>query len=363
MPDLRVVQLNFPPPNVNAIVRLNGVNFREAARDPKSPHGRFTIQRGRQTRTYYTPDGGDEAMSYAARQALLGWSRKQTDVSVSGKTRVWIQRFIPDTYPVFFDAQIPDAGNYLWCQEVSNIEPVGTPIGVDLNGLGKYLQLKITAEYDTVPWLVKADIEVVPTRGQGPLAGIDGSIPRPDEGVALASGWLNSRYIVRHLRGNTTTYTLPGGFLNRIATADGISAGKINYGIPYHQMEMPVAYTWMMVPTSCIPANAIANCANSVNDSLFDIFPIGTLLFNHFAFNDYNDIYGRPLTDVTYYFIFKPNQDPVTSTYNGHNSWPAVDSNKKFRFARYSTDGLVQGPQNTPQPLKDLTALFRPDQP
>lgn len=340
---------------------INDVTFYESGRDPKSPMGAHSIPRGQQTRCLYTRLGREEDI-YVARRALLGFSKLETDV-ILGQGRRWIRRQIPHIYPSNPDGELAERP-YLIASDVDRIEPVGKSSGLSGDDLSNYPMWKFYVEYNTRPYLVLPDISVRAT--DGPLQAIEAAAApaRPDEGLALESGFLNTRYIVKEPRGKTVQITLPGGFA-RIGVQNGFFRDRpIPAGWPYVQYEGTVRYTWMQVPAAAIPEIAIQVCAGHVNDGTFDGYPTGTLLFNDEARHYYLNCFGQYLADVTYTFLFKPNLDPVLQLFRGWNSYPAVDDAGRFRFAIATTDGSnTVTSLNAMYQFADFAQLFRPDQP
>jgi hypothetical protein len=327
---------------------INGVTFYEDAQEPKSPNHQSAVDNGRVTRSLVIRDatnGIREKDIFAAKKALLGYP------VASGAG--FISRVIPDSYPAPTDLATPTGQPYLWATSVPRTEPLGKPLSTDANGAAVYHGVRLTIQYNLLEYLIFPDGNVLST--SGPLNGL------PDEGAAIASGWLKSRYVTRAWKGGGEVVTLPPGALKRVL--DGVA---VNRGVPMRVPKGIARYTWMQVPISVAPFQTIQSLYHNVNLNAFDSFTPGTLLFDDMDYRFYVNWAGERLVDITYTMLWRPNFDQVDKVFNGWNSFYQVSGSGKkarWRYLVCTTDGnppdTTNASPNTSYPYGDFANLFR----
>jgi hypothetical protein len=344
-------------------VLINGEGpFWEDVAEPRSPEQQYAVNDGRVTRTLQRRDdsniGIGEADRFNAARALLGYPVVQ--VSPTGQN--FITRTLPDAYPA---PKNPATGglatfglDYLWATSIRRTMPDGKTLGIDSLGAARYPLVRFQVEYSILPYIVRDDFSVLAS--SGPLDGL------PDEGTALAAGWLSSsRYVSRFVKPGGHMYTLPQGLLKR---TDMVTGNALPVAMPWRSVEATLRYTWHQVPINGIPENAIYQTYNCVNDAIFDNRPTGTLLFKDVEITQYQNALGIWMADVSYTFGFQPNYSQVSKKCLGWNSRLLyVKTPGGLDYVGVSSNGaapatVVGTSNNAAYPFRDFTALFRPDQ-
>jgi len=277
---------------------------------PNSPNERWGPGSSAMTRTFDLVDGSFLGRLQAAYD-FLGYG-VVVPTGIAG-TPWFLHRVVPMAYPArdagsiklpnladvmaLWDIQPPDLSNTLYAIGISKTEPLGQPKGLDFNAspggaaAANYTRARLTTEFTTLPYLVKTDAQM-PTDKTGVVS----------EGFALASGWQNSRYVVRHLEPFSRLLEVPFG-LPKIA-------GKfLKTGLPLREGGCNAKYTWMRVPLTggsgkgAVPFSTIQSSIGTLNNDTFDIFPAGTLLLDSIATREYQGAFGERLADVTFNMI------------------------------------------------------------
>lgn len=336
---------------------------------PRSPRATRTFQLRALSVSYPVTD----ATIFAGVKKLVGFAKVQSEV-VSGTTRRWIERTLPDPYPVIEDADVnPDDYPGLFCYSVPRVVPMTYGIA-DTNGWPKHISpggVWMTAHYEALPFFLREDADVLAQ--SGPLSNDtpSGATSKPDEGDALRRGWgTYSRFVLKDDQPASRTITLPGGMV-LYADPDGYIAANtpVHQGVPWVQYKRSIKYTWFGVPISAIPDTTISLLSNNVNDAEFDGYPAGTLLYISTSIQRYQGPLFNWLADITHHMAFMPNYDKINllnKYYGGWNSIPALVTTglgaRRVRMAKISADGNAPTGDNALFKPGDLTGLFRPPQ-
>lgn len=385
---------------------FRGFDFDElVSAERRSPNSRAARDGGEVERSYrvYSRDAPPLTSPQLddAKAAVVGWSVLFSEaVTVGGRanTRRWISRATPHAVtPVSAGEQNPSAG-VPWLY-ASSIEECVPATGFVRDSVGPLAPMPTSRDgyfmrvlYKNFPYQHREDHQMLPagdvdnplSAGWAAPAGGDGVLmpdgtpapARPDEGSALAAGWLSgpSRYVVKRVRDKGRFITLPQGavkFVPELGEAAVVGGNVVVNGLPFYQPMSGITYHWVQVPVDAVPVNAIDYNRRRVNRDTFDGYRPYTLRFTGF---DYEGPYQSGVgnawyVDVRYEFDYMPNYDPVSGEYRGHNSFPRVAADGphagKFRYSYYTTDGLALAGDftNNVFPINGVfAALFRPDQ-
>jgi hypothetical protein len=382
---------------------INGIQFYEDADSNKSPRGQYATANTRVTRTLFPLSPGvpsDEVFKYAAVKALLGYAVK------GGVFAPFVSRTIPSAFPYQPDALLnPNSQYYLWATSIPQQEPLAkvltytlaatNPNAATADGTPGYASTRWSVEYNALTYYIFNDATALANLST--LSG--GRYNTVNEGLLLAFGWANSRYITKRVQPAARIITLRQGLLQSNASSPALAtpvpAGGTLEIMPITQYRANVKYIWHDVPYNCIPWNAITSCAGAVNNgpigtppmpavvngqnyvtfppftTTFDGYAPGTLLFSSVdEFEPRLSPYGQRLVDLAYNFIYQPNwtaalwADTSGSTFTcaGHNSLPRIDPNtKNFCYWPVSGDGLFNS-SVVPFRTANFATLFNPDQ-
>lgn len=367
-------------------VIYNSYPFLEDAKSPPSPSPQYANDNGRITRSLRIEDGSETAR-FAAAKALLGVQTLNTASGGGGAISRWINRstprtatnpggMLPASYPAQIDPDLNPNGNpYLWCTNIPQVEMLGASEGIDVQQLPIYSGgARFHAEFNTVPYFIIPDNQIL--AASGPLVG------RPDEGVALASGWQNSRFVSRYLKPGSRTITLPLGFMYnaRLVDASGYDNAATKQGLAFRESIWTIKYTHHTVPLAAVPFPAMDICLGCVNANDFDFVKLGTLLLSDVELKQYYSALGQILVDTTYSMRYLPHFDGPVSTYHGWNSYlvgelttPGDKSTRRMRWDWFTSNGLAPSTTYTPAtglinvtnlafPYFSFESLFRPPQ-
>lgn len=350
---------------------INGIRFAEDA-DNKSPTCRWAPENCSKTRRLLYPYDANPDNLEAAALALLGGTELVTE-TIAGVERAWISRRLPHFYPAPPTYENPDAEEFLFCASIPLAEPCSAPEGVDADGRSVYSWYRYSCVYETAGHNLYTDddpdlLASGAYSGSSPLGAEPGppAFPaRPDEGDALRRGWANTRFITKSVKRASRTITLPQGMIKWQTLAERPVVGgpeSVSQGVPYLQARAMVDYVWLCVPLAAVPEQYIQGALNRLNLVTFDKWPVGTLLLSDYDLRLYRSSTGLRVADVHYHFMFMPNFDTVTRTFNGFNSAPRV-VNGKVRFWPISGDGAIINPaidsDNKVFQHTDFANLFR----
>lgn len=359
---------------------IGGVEFLELVsagnRSPAEQGSRDSVDI---TRTYWQPGRVDEEARMLARAAFLGYAELLEEASAVagdylGMKRRWVERKLPHAYVT---AGGPwDTGNdpYIYASWAECEPMTGHQAAAAFPEVGPTADkgLLWRVRYSNWPWIYRPDADVL--AANGPLAADGGGtalfpgLPaRPHEGIALESGWLNSRYVARFTRHAGKNVSLPNGFMEFITqAADPVSPGaakqSLPYGLPFHHFKMDVEYHWW-TPLAAIPHEVIGRLLNmTCNDAAFDFAPAGTLTLKDYEWNEFQGYVGSTrMALVRYKMRYEPNYDTPAAAFQGVNSaYRSVDGRLRFWPYRPQTGGAV-----VPSPVfrsVDYADLFIPPQ-
>ncbi len=359
---------------------IGGVEFFEYGKQPMSPKISGGQEDGRIIRDLWTRAENDEDR-WNAEKVLIGYSVVNTDNNGTGSSvRNWISRSaavdtpvsgqLPGFYPAQTDGILnPMGAPFLWISNFDPCEPLGLPEGPGADAFGSaiYTAARYRVTYDTRPYQIKSDHQVLAPAGPLSAAASTDGVARPDEGTCLKqNGWLGTRYISRYYKPGSRTLTIRDGMMINLRTA-----APINQGLAIREAISDVVYTWHAVPLWSpgsskygVPFGAIQTCLSCVNNALFDLnFPAGTLLLDSVDLKQYFSKLGQILCDVVYRMKFLPHVNPATGFARGWNSYGEVIAPKgNWTYDFFTTDGNIPGTTNVAFPPQDFSALFRPDQ-
>lgn len=281
---------------------------------PDSPNERFGPGSSSMTCQYDLFNGSFQSRLQAAYD-FLGYG---IVLPGSGSEPWYLSRVVPFAYPGLDpdlilpapDAPLsagyspPDITNNFYAQAISRTEMLGVPLGIDplatpvAETAADHHRARLTVEFSTLPYLIKTDAQL----------GND-SNGFPNEGKALASGWQNSRYIIRHGDAFSRIIKLPYGMMWNQGTNP---AKQTKVGVPWREGGCNACYTWIRVPltggagTGAVNFGRINSALTTINNAQFDIFPANTLLFDNFTTREYQGSFGERLIDISMNFIFLP---------------------------------------------------------
>lgn len=298
-------------------------NFTEHA--PDSPNERWGLGGSSFTRQFDLTDGLFLTRLQAAYD-LYGYAVVVPNPSPpSGTNGVglnYISRVTPMPYPSRTPQNIipapdvplpagvlpPDMTNRFFAVAGPRTEPLGKPLGTDLLGntgtAANYVRARLTVEFSTLPYQIKNDQQIgVSQYGVA------------DEGAALARGWQNTRYIIRHLEPFSRLIKIPYGMTYSIAytvPTGGSKLKPLKVGLPIREGGCVAQYTWMRIPlgvggsVSGINFGRISSALGTINQFPFDFAAAQTLYFDNFATREYQGYFGEPLVDASFKFVHLP---------------------------------------------------------
>jgi len=254
--------------------------------------------------------------------ALIG-----TDSNGPGGTpREWVSRVTPHPYPVpkakptlpgglgppGGTPPSPDFVQSLYCTSIERTKPMGVTraeVNAVATGgtqlLGKAdIFAEMNLHYQTFRFPnVLQDNEVLATNPglqvgtDNPLYNANPALCAPDEGDALRRGWQFTRYIGRSIKpGGRILQNRSGAF--KFITDQSGTREPLNIN---EQMN-DIVYTQFFVPYLAWPQQAIKNASCTVNGTVFDGWPIGTLLFLGSGAEEHKDVLGQHTYNISHHF-------------------------------------------------------------
>jgi hypothetical protein len=232
----------------------------------------------------------------------------------------------------------------------------GSPKGPDpVTRLPRYRMGAITLQYSALSYDILEDDAVLAE--QGPLVGL------PDEGDALRRGV--RRYVTKHRKRATRTYTIPNGFLYYTDDKSPVPQGALGFTEHY----AIITWIWHQVPVDAIPYQHWAAATNAVNLAAFDGHDAGTLLLSAPDERPVRLADGTRAYDIIYEARWLPRVG-LDGVAKGHNSFPrqltAGPNTGKLDYVPVTTRGpnfaapapLVGG--SPPYSSFDFPLLFAP---
>jgi hypothetical protein len=334
----------------------------EDSTQPPSPSESYAFDGSRSARSFQVRNA-TPARRYEFAKAMLGYSKVLADGG-----RRFLHRQIPFGNPAVSDGDLnPGGEEFLWCKSIPAGAPVPTlPAADPALGVATWPAYRFSCEFRTCPYRVCLDDNALLLAQAGPLAAAPGLNALPDEGDALRRGYANTRYISRQLTPAVKLGVLKEAWLRFEATPTPGPA--VPAGVPFHQFQMGVLYTWYEIPLKDIPLTAMQACFEAVNGAAFDAWAAGTLLLATVAMRQYASPLSAELyCDIEYHCAMLPNKEKrLTGGVHrllGHNAIianlsGAVGGNGLDYYYVNST-GLSGG--EPPHPLADFSGLFRPE--
>ena len=297
-------------------------------------------------------------------------------------------------------------GNRFWVVAISRTEPISPPEGANFSAspvealASEYRRVRMTLECSTQPFSIMGDDALIK------LGGVD-DFALPDEGVALANGWIFTRYIQRQRQAFSRIIQIPYGMMQTQAPGPNGQTKLNRTAIPIREGGANITYTWMRVPLEGPPGDdgkpvsgfnpqKIGGMLNTINGGIksnqfnpqtdpnvlppvtegtFDGFPPCTLFFDSYATREYQGAFGEWLADVTFNMIYMPStstgaalksrQDANQSTdgffkkgiQTGWNTVIDVDTRGAYDYYRAGTALANQAPFVG----RDFSQLFNPN--
>lgn len=371
-------------------------NTTYSERQLASPNEKYGAGSSSVTRNLILQNGSFTGRLQAA-QDILGYSCLLKNTAITYTSTTYIHRVTPmpyayavdppaDVKPPPEDGEMSGGGfgnapmqEFFYAVAISRTAPKGTGEANALKAYpvqaADYPKAEITVEYSILPYRV-VDDRLFTYR--------NGAVP--DEGVALASGWINSRYITRSIQPFSRLIKIPygmmwntgGPFLWR--QADGSNYPTLpkqtRTGFPIREGGANVSYTWVQVPLTPSPGgvnwNYISTALGSINDANFDFAARDTLLLDNIQSREYQGAFGERYADITFNMIYLPhhstglNESPNGSR-QGHAKGCPVGWNYIFDIVKgvpdyYFVSAEPGNPYKAPFQESDFTLLFRPPQ-
>lgn len=300
-----------------------------------SPVKRFLTDQGQVTRRI-SVSGSDQLYIQAARD-FIGYA----EVTTEGGVNV-LRRNIPHSFP-----DLPK----MFCTGIPVCEGLGHRSKV--NDVAVYEKELFTAIYSTPTYYILDDAA---------LQALHDTLT-PDEGVAIAAGWLTSRYITKQVRQASRMLILNRGLMK---PSDNPNK-PIPEGVPFVEYAADIMYTWHQVPEAALPQVAHREGPGTINDAVFDGYPAGTLLSETPDPKPFTDQFGNRMFDIQYRFKFLPRWEDPTATplvATGHNYILQPDGIQPNITLKYKqVDSKGNGTGTKLYRSYDFTKFFRPDQP
>lgn len=331
---------------------------------------------------------------FARRQAaadFCGFATVQFDNNgLGGSQRAWISRVTPHVYPApVAPYELSTGGGSspvflqaLYCTALERVKPIGITQAqlqtnvvagtVDKIGIAERFA-EIDLHYQTYQFFFLQDAQV-PGSALSAAAGADNPLgigpAKPDEGAALARGWIgSSRYVSRTRQTGGRTTILPSGCFKYVT--EGVTGATLVGTRDIFSIQEAMTdwqYTWHFVPVQGYPSHAIAAAEGTVNGTVFDGHAIGTLLFLSASEETHTDALGQMCLTVRYHFRKLNRVRRGASVVFGMQPGTPLGWNASVRqltgtydFEYVSADGSMSLNQR-PYQTTDFSRLFRPDQ-
>lgn len=349
--------------------------FTEA--QPGSPNERWGAGATSVSMTLLLQDSTFQGRAQAARDFLGysvlnpgGWIDRVTPMPFPGQA----EYFPPETEP---DILPPSGINQFWAMAISRTDHRSVSLGIDESQsptgvpASSYVRSAITVEFSSLPYFVKDDYSLGYTYNGG-----------PDEGGAIAAGWVNSRYIIRQIKPFSRLIKVPYGMMWNVGGPRGwvgmapALPKNTKTALPIREGGANVSYTWMRVPLLPSPGginwSLISAAQGSINDDYFDFAAPYTLLLDNIETREYQGAFGERYADVVYNMIYLPhhstglNFSPLGSKQGAMAGTP-LGWNYIFDIVNGVPDYYFvtsdKGGANAPFRATDFPSLFRPKAP
>lgn len=229
---------------------------------------------------------------------MVGWPflRLQSGSSSS----YWVSRVTPQGYSATdFD---PNGTAFLYATSIENIQGQGKITGYDSDSVAQFQKAKISIGYESLSYRVRSDMEILTNAVLLDQEIEDADYSDTGLGVFAGGAGVDEasliRYITRFRQPTAEYLTLPLGALKWVQqNPTPTPAGSIGKIIAAQELH----YTWHQVPN--VP-EAAKKSIGSLNNTWFDGYPRGTLLFVAVELKPYRWFFNQRVWDITYKFKF-----------------------------------------------------------